>query len=153
MLLRFTYTGRCNDLNIMGALDLSQIKYLVLDEADRMYALIRSYIIVLYSYFCSTVRLDMGFEPQIREIVDQLPDKKQTIFFTATWPKEVQQLASSFLNDPVQINVGDDDVLNANKAIKQVVIMSTPRDKMNGLFDILDELKGECPLCVCAEWC
>lgn len=62
-------------------------------------------------------RLDMGFEPQIRKIVEQLPsaeEYRQTVFFTATWPREVQQLAAEFLSDPVQINIGDqgdDDTL------------------------------------------
>ncbi|KAJ1426884.1 P-loop containing nucleoside triphosphate hydrolase protein [Ochromonadaceae sp. CCMP2298] len=111
--------GRCNDLAEMGALDLSKIEYLVLDEADRM--------------------LDMGFMPQIREIADQLPssEQRQTLFFTATWPKEVQALASEFLRDPVQISIGDQNSLNANKAIKQVVSVVKEFDKEKALFDLL----------------
>jgi len=50
-------------------------------------------------------RLDMGFEPQIRRIVARCPDQRQTLFFTATWPREVRSLASEFLAEPVVIGV------------------------------------------------
>ena len=50
-------------------------------------------------------RLDMGFEPQIRRIVQRCPDRRQTLFFTATWPREVRSLASEFLSEPVVICV------------------------------------------------
>ena len=52
---------------------------------------------------------------QIREIISQLHRERQNLFFSATWPREVQQLANEFLNDAVQINIGDSGVLNANK--------------------------------------
>eukprot|EP01041_Mallomonas_annulata_P005940 gene5940-11987_t len=112
--------GRCNDLLDMGVLDLSNVDYLVLDEADRM--------------------LDMGFEPQIRSIIEQVPESKQSLFFTATWPKEVQRLASEFLTNPVQINVGASDVLNANKAITQKVIMTRDSQKANELKNLIANL-------------
>jgi ATP-dependent RNA helicase DDX5/DBP2 len=47
--------------------------------------------------------LDMGFEPQIREIIASLPSKRQNLFFSATWPKEVRKLASEFLVKPIQV--------------------------------------------------
>lgn len=71
--------------------------------------------------------LDMGFEPQIRTIIDELPADRQSLFFTATWPKEVQGLANDFLTNPVHISVGDSNCLNANKAIKQVVTVCSER--------------------------
>ena len=65
--------GRLNDFIEAGEIDVSQVRYLVLDEADRM--------------------LDMGFEPQIRKIVKNVQDNRQTQFYSATWPREVQRLA------------------------------------------------------------
>lgn len=117
--------GRCNDLIDMGVLDLSEIEYLVLDEADRM--------------------LDMGFEPQIRQIMDCIPEERQTVFFTATWPKEVQTLAMDFLDNPVQINIGEQGVLNANKAIKQEFILTKEFNKEGELFDLLEKITEEGP--------
>ncbi|RYG59674.1 hypothetical protein EON64_19995 [archaeon] len=50
-------------------------------------------------------RLDMGFEPQIRKIVSQIRPDRQTLMWSATWPKEVQNLAKDFLHDPYQVCV------------------------------------------------
>ena len=69
-----------------GKTNLKRVTYLVLDEADRM--------------------LDMGFEPQIRKIVDQIRPDRQTLMWSATWPKEVQQLTRDYLNDPIQVTIG-----------------------------------------------
>ncbi len=60
-----------------GTTNLRRVTYLVLDEADRM--------------------LDMGFEPQMRQIVSQIRPDRQTLMWSATWPKEVQKLAQDFL--------------------------------------------------------
>eukprot|EP00532_Pseudo-nitzschia_australis_P001551 CAMPEP_0168193052 /NCGR_PEP_ID=MMETSP0139_2-20121125/18384_1 /TAXON_ID=44445 /ORGANISM="Pseudo-nitzschia australis, Strain 10249 10 AB" /LENGTH=617 /DNA_ID=CAMNT_0008116349 /DNA_START=141 /DNA_END=1992 /DNA_ORIENTATION=+ len=113
--------GRLNDLIEMRKCDLSGIKYLVLDEADRM--------------------LDMGFEPQIRSIVEKTnAATRQTLLFSATWPKEIQRLAHDFLKDPVQINVGEVNALVANKDIKQTIHMINEDDKIAKLESILKEL-------------
>ena len=118
--------GRCIDLSDAGNLDLSRISYLVLDEADRM--------------------LDMGFEPQIRSILSRIPPQRQSLYFSATWPFEVQALAEEFLNDPVQINIGDRDVLNANMAIEQHILVIKEHektDKLIGLLEIINEPNGK----------
>jgi len=112
--------GRINDLLEMRKADFSKIKFLVLDEADRM--------------------LDMGFEPQIRSVVDHLPATRQTLLFSATWPKEIQRLAFDFLSDPIQVNVGDVNSLNANKDIKQHIVMCKDNEKFEKLAVILKEL-------------
>ena len=93
--------GRLNDILEMGKVSLRQVAYLVLDEADRM--------------------LDMGFEPQIRKIVKQVQPKRQTLMFTATWPKEVRKIAGDLLTNPIQVNIGNTDQLVANKSITQVI--------------------------------
>ncbi|RWW72532.1 hypothetical protein BHE74_00019660 [Ensete ventricosum] len=93
--------GRLNDILEMKRVSLRQVSYLVLDEADRM--------------------LDMGFEPQIRKIVKEVPHRRQTLMFTATWPKEVRKIAADLLVHPVQVNIGRTDELVANSAITQVL--------------------------------
>ncbi|KAH6829212.1 DEAD box RNA helicase family protein [Perilla frutescens var. hirtella] len=109
--------GRLNDLLEMKRVYLHQISYLVLDEADRM--------------------LDMGFEPQIRKIVKEVPSRRQTLMYTATWPKEVRKIAADLLSNPVQVNIGNADELVANKSITQRVEVLSPMDKRRRLEQIL----------------
>jgi ATP-dependent RNA helicase RhlE len=79
--------GRLNDLMDKGVIDLRHIEVLVLDEADRMF--------------------DMGFLPDIRNILKRLPVKRQTLLFSATMPNDVRDLAKNILLNPVNIQVGD----------------------------------------------
>ncbi|GER41320.1 dead box ATP-dependent RNA helicase [Striga asiatica] len=109
--------GRLNDILEMRRVSLLQVSYLVLDEADRM--------------------LDMGFEPQIRKIVKEVPSRRQTLMYTATWPKEVRRIAADFMANPVQVNIGNVDELAANKAITQHVEVMSPMDKRGRLLEIL----------------
>uniref|UniRef100_A0A7N1A6T8 RNA helicase n=1 Tax=Kalanchoe fedtschenkoi TaxID=63787 RepID=A0A7N1A6T8_KALFE len=109
--------GRLNDILEMKRVSLSQVSYLVLDEADRM--------------------LDMGFEPQIRKIVKEIPARRQTLMYTATWPKEVRKIASDLLVNPVQVNIGNVDELVANKSITQHVEVVHPMEKQRRLEQIL----------------
>ncbi|CAD8068271.1 unnamed protein product [Paramecium primaurelia] len=113
--------GRLIDLLDQGCTTLKQISFLVLDEADRM--------------------LDMGFEPQIRKIVDQIRPQRQTMLFSATWPKEVQKLALDFCKqEPVQIQIGNVE-LTSNKMIKQIVYVMKAIEKNQRYNQIIDGAK------------
>ena len=72
--------------------------------------------------------LDMGFEPQIRKIVEQVRPDRQVLMFSATWPKEVKGLAEEFLKDYIQINIGK-LTLQANHHILQIVDVCEENEK------------------------
>ncbi|XP_005934555.1 putative ATP-dependent RNA helicase DDX5 isoform X1 [Maylandia zebra] len=114
--------GRLIDFLECGKTNLRRCTYLVLDEADRM--------------------LDMGFEPQIRKIVDQIRPDRQTLMWSATWPKEVRQLAEDFLKDYVQINIGALQ-LSANHNILQIVDVCNDLEKEDKLIRLLEEIMSE----------
>ena len=118
--------GRLNDLINEGAADLSNVNYLVLDEADRM--------------------LDKGFEEEIRKIIGTTsPEGRQTLMFTATWPPSVRDLAATFMTQPVHISIGADNPtgeLRANTKIKQLVEVVDPRGKEQRLLQILRQHQG-----------
>ena len=114
--------GRLIDLLDMGVTSLRRVTYLVLDEADRM--------------------LDMGFEPQIRKIVEQIRPDRQTLMFSATWPKEVQALAHDFLKDFNQVNIGSLD-LSANQRVTQIIEVVNEDEKLDKLSRHLDEIQRE----------
>jgi len=80
--------GRLLDLADQGFVDFSGVEILVLDEADRMF--------------------DMGFLPDIRKISKRLPEKRQTLLFSATMPADIRGLAKDILHEPVTLRVGDD---------------------------------------------
>ena len=111
--------GRLVDLIERGRISLANIKYLVLDEADRM--------------------LDMGFEPQIRRIVqgEDMPgtDVRQTLMFSATFPRDMQILARDFLKDYIFLSVGR--VGSTSENITQKIEYVEDADKRSVLLDIL----------------
>lgn len=107
------------DMLGMGKTNLRRVTYLVLDEADRM--------------------LDMGFEPQLRKIVSQIRPDRQTLMWSATWPKEIVSLAHDFLTDFIQVTVGSLD-LTANKSIKQVVEVMDDHQKYAALMDHMKDI-------------
>ncbi|KAG5572821.1 hypothetical protein H5410_062587 [Solanum commersonii] len=110
--------GRLIDMLESNHTNLRRVTYLVLDEADRM--------------------LDMGFEPQIRKIVSQIRPDRQTLYWSATWPKEVEQLARQFLFNAYKVIIGSAD-LKANHAIRQhVEIVSESQKLVKLLEDIMD---------------
>uniref|UniRef100_U3FZ34 RNA helicase n=1 Tax=Micrurus fulvius TaxID=8637 RepID=U3FZ34_MICFL len=112
--------GRLVDMMERGKIGLDFCKYLVLDEADRM--------------------LDMGFEPQIRRIVeeDTMPPKgvRQTMMFSATFPKEIQMLARDFLEEYIFLAVGR--VGSTSENITQKVVWVEDDDKRSFLLDLLN---------------
>ncbi|XP_078088720.1 DEAD-box helicase 3 X-linked a isoform X3 [Mustelus asterias] len=112
--------GRLVDMIERGKVGLDYCKYLVLDEADRM--------------------LDMGFEPQIRRIVEQdaMPPKdvRQTLMFSATFPKEIQILARDFLDEYIFLAVGR--VGSTSENITQKVVWVEEQDKRSFLLDLLN---------------
>lgn len=111
--------GRLIDMLEAGKTNLRRVTYLVLDEADRM--------------------LDMGFEPQIRKIIEQIRPDRQTLMWSATWPKEVRQLASDFLQDYIQTNIGSMD-LAANHRINQIVEVVSDFEKRDRMTKHLEAI-------------
>uniref|UniRef100_A0A8C9WYK2 RNA helicase n=1 Tax=Sander lucioperca TaxID=283035 RepID=A0A8C9WYK2_SANLU len=112
--------GRLVDMMERGKIGLDYCNFLILDEADRM--------------------LDMGFEPQIRRIVEQdtMPPKgiRQTMMFSATFPKEIQILARDFLEDYIFLAVGR--VGSTSENITQKVVWVEDGDKRSFLLDLLN---------------
>ncbi|XP_066148044.1 uncharacterized protein [Euwallacea fornicatus] len=113
--------GRLIDFLEKGSTNLARCTYLVLDEADRM--------------------LDMGFEPQIRKIIEQIRPDRQTLMWSATWPKEVMKLASDFMQDYTTINIGSLQ-LSANHNILQIVDVCQEHEKEYKLNQLLQEISN-----------
>ncbi|MDD2907024.1 MAG: DEAD/DEAH box helicase [Candidatus Gracilibacteria bacterium] len=111
--------GRLLDLMNQGYIDLRKVEIFILDEADRM--------------------LDMGFINDVKKILTKLPVKRQTLFFSATMPKEIMSLSSSILNDPVKIEVTP--ISSTADTVKQSVYFVSKNDKKLLLADILRDSK------------
>lgn len=114
--------GRLIDMLEAGKTNLRRVTYLVLDEADRM--------------------LDMGFEPQIRKIIGQIRPDRQTLMWSATWPKEVRALAKDFLDDFIQVNIGSMD-LAANHRITQIVEVVNESEKREKMIRHLEKIMDD----------
>lgn len=117
--------GRLNDFIQEGSIDLSNVNYLVLDEADRM--------------------LDTGFEQEVRKIISTTPATgRQTLMFTATWPPSVRDLASTFMDKPVKVTIGDSasGELRANARISQEVQVLDEYEKQSRLVDLLKKYQS-----------
>jgi len=114
--------GRLLDFLEGNQTNLMRTTYLVLDEADRM--------------------LDMGFEPQIRKIIEQIRPDRQVLMFSATWPKEVRALAEDFLHDYVHVTIGSLQ-LSANHNILQIIDVCTEPEKEQKLVRLMEEIMRE----------
>jgi ATP-dependent RNA helicase RhlE len=109
--------GRLLDLMSQGLVNLRTVETFVLDEADRM--------------------LDMGFIHDIRRIIDQLPGKRQTLFFSATMPGEIQGLADTILRNPVR--VAATPVATPAEAVEQRVHYVEKQEKIELLRHLLND--------------
>ncbi len=111
--------GRLIDFVSNGNLHLGMIEVLVLDEADRM--------------------LDMGFIPQVRQIVSRTPRKecRQTLLFSATFTPEIVELANRWAMDPIMVEIEPEKV--AAEAVDQIVYLVTTADKYNLLYNLIGE--------------
>ena len=112
--------GRLQALIQMGGIDLSQVRYFILDEADRM--------------------LDMGFYDDIMGIAKLLPAERQTLLFSATMPPKIRKLAENILTDPVEVKIAPSRPV---EKIKQSAIFCNDNDKQRILTEILKSRKGE----------
>jgi len=111
--------GRLLDLMDQGFISLDDIKYFVLDEADRM--------------------LDMGFIHDIRKIIAKLPMKRQSLFFSATMPKNIVELSRKILTNPKKVEVSP--VSSAAETIQQYLYYTNKASKKDLLFHILQDQK------------
>ena len=112
--------GRINDLLERKSLSLSKCSIVVLDEMDRM--------------------LDMGFGFQVDKILKQVGKNRQMIMLSATIPVQIRKVSSKYLNNPVNISIENNDVIETN--IKQKVINTIPNEKVNELINQIDLRKG-----------
>jgi len=109
--------GRLIDLMNQGYIHLKDLQMFVLDEADRM--------------------LDMGFIHDVRRVIAKLPEKRQTLLFSATMPPEIQKLASGILRDPVKVEVTP--VSSTAEKVSQTIYFVEKNDKNDLLLHLLDD--------------
>ncbi|MFP7366110.1 DEAD/DEAH box helicase [Corynebacterium callunae] len=113
--------GRIIDHLEKGSLDISSLRFLVLDEADEM--------------------LNMGFQEDVERILEDTPDDKQVALFSATMPNGIRRLSKQYLNNPAEITVKSETRTNTN--ITQRFISVAHRNKMDALTRILEVTEFE----------
>jgi superfamily II DNA/RNA helicase len=138
--------GRLCDMLERKAVNLSKCQFCILDESDRM--------------------LDMGFEPQLKQIMPTLPKERQTLFFTATWPQSVRRVAQRFLRGDghtTEVFIGNSNStlaggnsnnngeLEANKAVTQTFIEAQDDVKDKKLYELLCSVGDQASLVIFAN--
>ncbi|WP_337055895.1 ATP-dependent RNA helicase DbpA [Pseudomonas sp. USHLN015] len=118
--------GRIQEHLRKGTLKLDGLNTLVLDEADRM--------------------LDMGFYDSIAEIIEQTPTKRQTLLFSATYPKGIAELAGRFLRDPQQVKV---EALHDDSQIEQRFYEIDPAQRMDAVVHLLLHYRPQSSVAFC----
>jgi len=112
--------GRLLDLLRDGSINLSHVEVLVLDEADRM--------------------CDMGFLPDVRRIIRRLPEKRQTLFFSATMPDDIRQLSDTILKNPVTVQIG---MIAPAETVSHALYPVPQNKKKNLLLALLSQSEQE----------
>lgn len=110
--------GRLIDQTKVLDVDFNNIRFLILDEADRM--------------------LDMGFMPDVTHIIDKLPKERQTLLFSATMPKQIQKLAQDIMNDPELIEI---ELSKPSESVAQKAYMIDGREKLKLTQHLLDQME------------
>ena len=118
--------GRIQQHLRKGSLVLHGLNTLVLDEADRM--------------------LDMGFYDAIEEIIAQLPERRQTLLFSATYPVSIKQLASKFMRNPQQVKA---EAMHADSQIEQRFYEISPEERMEAVVKVLNHFRPESCVAFC----
>jgi ATP-dependent RNA helicase RhlE len=113
--------GRLSDLWDRGHVSLPRLKLVVLDEADRM--------------------LDMGFEPQVRAILNRLPRERQTLLFSATMPPAMERLSARYMRDPLRVEAQAPS--STAPTVEQVVHPVAPEQKQSLLLQLLKTLDAD----------
>ncbi len=118
--------GRIQQHLRKGSLVLHGLNTLVLDEADRM--------------------LDMGFYDAIEEIIAQLPERRQTLLFSATYPVSIKQLAAKFMRNPQQVKA---EAMHADSQIEQRFYEISPEERMEAVVKVLDHFRPQSCVAFC----
>ncbi|OFZ19411.1 MAG: ATP-dependent RNA helicase DbpA [Bdellovibrionales bacterium GWB1_55_8] len=118
--------GRVRDHLQRGSLELGAVRSVVLDEADRM--------------------LDMGFQEDMEAILKKVPEKRQMLFFSATYPRSIDSMSRAYQHAPVRVTIEDED---GKLSIRQVSYESTPEEKPEALLWLLNQHKPESAIVFC----
>ncbi len=117
--------GRLLDHLRRGTLDLAQVQTVVLDEADRM--------------------LDMGFEQDVTQVLDATPSRRQTVFFSATYPESIANMTRAYQNNPAHVKMTEEEAPD----IRQYVYAGAAESRVDALFEVLTEFAPPQTLVFC----